>query len=257
MAFTEQVECSTWNIFKRRGNGLMILEKNLFKQIFAECGFEISDIQYNKFGRYAGMLAEWNEKINLTAITDPYGISVKHFLDSIIILKNANIKENSNIIDVGTGAGFPAIPLKIYRDDLNMTALDSLNKRVSFLKLVSDKLELPIECVHSRAEDGGRNPALREKFDYAIARAVAPLPVLCEYCLPFVKAGGAFLAMKGPNEDYSSAETALKLLGGEIADVFNYNLPNGDPRLLIVVGKENSTPEKYPRSSSQISKNML
>ncbi len=234
----------------------MIIEKDRFCSLFADNGFEITDKIYDDFSTYSQLLVEWNKKINLTAITDPEGITIKHFLDSLLLMKYADIKENSSLIDVGTGAGFPGIPLKIYRRDLKVTLLDSLNKRINFLNEVSENLELGMKCIHSRAEEGGRNPALREKFDIAAARAVAAMPVLCEYCLPYVKQGGIFAAMKGPNEDISAAENAVKLLGGSIENIYNYEL-NGDKRTIIIVRKISHTPPKYPRNSGQISKKSL
>ena len=235
----------------------MILPIDNFREIFSQNGFDISDTQYNNFSAYAELLVEWNQKINLTAITDPEGITIKHFLDSILILKYAEILKESSLIDVGTGAGFPAIPLKIYRNDINITLLDSLNKRINFLNEVSQKLNLPMISIHSRAEDGSKKPELREKFDIATARAVAALPVLYEYCIPYVKVGGQFIALKGPNEDYKSANKELKLLGGELTDVKEYSLPGGDSRLLIVAKKISQTPSKYPRNSGQILKKSL
>jgi 16S rRNA (guanine527-N7)-methyltransferase len=235
----------------------MILPVDKFKELFTQYGFEITEKQYNDFLLYAKLLVEWNEKINLTAITDAEGITVKHFLDSILLLKYAEIKLNSSLIDIGTGAGFPAVPLKIYRNDLDITLLDSLNKRLNFLNEVSQQLELPMKTVHFRAEEGAKKPELREKFDIAAARAVAALPVLYEYCLPYVKVGGQFIALKGPNEDYKAADTALKLLGGELAKAEEYKLPNGDSRLLIVAKKISQTSSKYPRNSSQIAKKSL
>ena len=234
----------------------MILSFNEVSGLFNSYGLGLTEKQYADLDKYAELLVEWNEKINLTAITDPEGITIKHFLDSLLLMKYADIKENSSLIDVGTGAGFPGIPLKIYRRDLKVTLLDSLNKRINFLNEVSENLELGMKCIHSRAEEGGRNPALREKFDIAAARAVAAMPVLCEYCLPYVKQGGIFAAMKGPNEDISAAKNAVKLLGGSIENIHNYEL-NGDKRTIIIVRKISHTPPKYPRNSGQISKKSL
>ncbi|MBR3921279.1 MAG: 16S rRNA (guanine(527)-N(7))-methyltransferase RsmG, partial [Oscillospiraceae bacterium] len=211
--------------------------KTKLREIFAKENLTLSDTQIEKFRTYAEMLVEWNEKINLTAITDDEEIAEKHFLDSILPLTKVDVPRGTSIIDVGTGAGFPAIPMKIYRDDIEITLLDSLNKRINFLSEVSDKLGLSADCIHSRAEDGGKNPDLREKFDIATARAVAPLPVLCEYCLPFVKVGGKFLALKGPNENAEDAEKAVEILGGKICSTWNYSLPSGDNRRLIVIEK--------------------
>lgn len=235
----------------------MILPYNIMSEIFGEYGLELTKKHYADFDLYASLLVEWNKKINLTAITDPKGITIKHFLDSVLIFKYTEINIDSRFIDVGTGAGFPGIPMKIYKNDLECTLLDSLNKRVSFLQDVSEKLNLPMNCVHSRAEDGGKSPLLRGSFDVAVARAVAALPVLCEYCMPYVKIGGKFIAMKGPNENYKDAYTAYKTLGGEIEDVKEYFLPSGDKRQIIVIVKVKDTPPKYPRNSAQIAKKHL
>lgn len=231
--------------------------KAKLKTLFGEQNLALSDEQLDKFSLYAKMLVEWNEKINLTAITDDDGIAEKHFLDSVLPLTKIDVPRGTTLIDVGTGAGFPAIPMKIFRPDIEITLLDSLNKRINFLNDVSEELELSASCIHSRAEDGGKNEKLREKFDIATARAVAPLPVLCEYCLPFVKVGGKFLALKGPNESAESAENAAKILGGKICSTWNYSLPSGDMRQLIVIEKTSPTPQKYPRDAGKIKKSPL
>ena len=228
--------------------------KTKLLEIFSKENLTLSDAQVEKFETYAEMLCEWNEKINLTAITDDEGIAEKHFLDSVLPLTKVDVPCGTSIIDVGTGAGFPAVPMKIFREDIEITLLDSLNKRINFLSEVSLKTGISAKCIHSRAEDGGKNPELREKFDIATARAVAPLPVLCEYCLPFVKVGGKFLALKGPNEDEKEAENALSVLGGKILSVCDYSLPSGDARRLIIIEKVKETPKKYPRDAGKIKK---
>lgn len=235
----------------------VLLEYEKFTELFSGEGFEITEKQYAQFSAYAVALVEWNGKMNLTGITDPGGIAVKHFLDSILPLKFLDIPEGESIIDVGTGAGFPGVPVKIYRPDLRLTLLDSLNKRVNFLSAACGEANVEAKFVHARAEEGGRNAAYREKFGAAFARAVAAMPVLAEYCLPFVKVGGIFAAMKGPSENYREGENAVKLLGGEIADVKEYALPGGDRRVLITVQKIKPTAEKYPRNGGQISKKPL
>ena len=232
----------------------MLLEYNELAEIFSAEGLELTAEQYEQLGIYARMLVEWNEKMNLTAITDPRGISLKHFLDSIIPLGKVSVPQGASLIDVGTGAGFPGLPMKIYRPDIKLTLLDSLNKRVNFLSEVCRETGASAECVHQRAEEGGHREEFREKFDIAVARAVAAMPVLSEYCLPYVKIGGTFLALKGPSEDYKAGEKAVKTLGGEISEVVEYSLPDGDKRMLIVVRKISAVPEKYPRNSGQISK---
>lgn len=235
----------------------MILSYNEIEEMFKSFGLTLDEEMYRNFDFYAELLVSWNEKINLTAITDPLGITEKHFLDSLAVFKDDIIPQNSSVIDVGTGAGFPGIPMKIYRNDLKVTLLDSLNKRINFLTEVSNKLSLGMICIHSRAEDGAKKADLREKFDIATARAVAPLPILCEYCLPYVKIGGKFVALKGPNEDAKDSFTAYRTLGAEISDVKEYELPCGDKRRIIVYNKIKETPKKYPRNPSQIDKKPL
>ncbi|MGN1101248.1 MAG: 16S rRNA (guanine(527)-N(7))-methyltransferase RsmG [Huintestinicola sp.] len=235
----------------------MLLPYDETVSVFGKYDLELTEKQYIHLNKYSDMLVEWNEKINLTAITDPEGITVKHMLDSLLIFKYAEIKPGSSYIDVGTGAGFPGIPIKIYDNSLDCFLLDSLNKRVNFLNEVSTALELPMTAIHSRAEDGGHKPELREKFDISVARAVAALPVLCEYCMPYVKIGGVFIAMKGPNENYKDSYTAYKTMGGEISSVKEYTLLNDEKRQIIVIKKIKETPSKYPRNPSQISKKPL
>lgn len=235
----------------------MILPYNEAEEMFKSFGLNLNEEMYRNFDVYAELLVSWNEKINLTAITDPLGITEKHFLDSLAPFRDDIIPQNSSVIDVGTGAGFPGIPMKIYRNDLKVTLLDSLNKRINFLTEVSDKLSLDMNCIHSRAEDGAKKADLREQFDIATARAVAPLPILCEYCLPYVKIGGKFVALKGPNEDAKDSFTAYRTLGAEISNVKEYKLPCGDKRQIIVYNKIKDTPKKYPRNPSQIDKKPL
>ena len=212
------------------------------------------------FSKYARLLKEWNEKMNLTNITDDKGIALRHFVDSLTLVPflEAELKKSKrkslSLIDVGTGAGFPGIPLKVALPWLQVTLLDSLRKRVGFLDAVCTELELSgIETVHSRAEDAGRSKQFREKFDVATARAVAPLPILCEYCLPFVKTGGIFLAMKG-NADQEAEEStrAIVTLGGTIEDLRHFTLPGTDMnRSIIVIRKVRATPAKYPRQAGK------
>lgn len=225
-----------------------------FAGLFSAAGFEVSEKMYGQLDRYAETLVEWNKKMNLTGITDPEGVAVKHFLDSILPLKFLEIPQGARVIDVGTGAGFPGLPMKIYRPDIKLTLLDSLNKRVNFLSAACEAAEAEAKRVHGRAEEAGRNPLYRERFDIAVARAVAAMPVLVEYCLPFVKVGGLFAAMKGPNENFKDGEKAVKALGGDAAEVKEYELPNGDKRTLIIVRKISPTAEKYPRGGGQIAK---
>ncbi|MFT3952844.1 MAG: 16S rRNA (guanine(527)-N(7))-methyltransferase RsmG [Oscillospiraceae bacterium] len=229
------------------------------RAVFASAGLGLSDEAAEKFAQYAAILLDWNSRMNLTAITEPAEIAVKHFLDSALLTKLAEIPPGARVFDIGTGAGFPACPLKILRGDLNITLIDSLNKRVNFLKTLSDALKLDAVAIHARAEDAARAPALREKCDVATARAVAFLPALAEYCLPFVRVGGVFLAMKGGDseDETNAAKPALKILGGQIESVQTYALPDGSPRALIAIRKITHTPRSFPRNKGMMTKNPL
>ena len=219
-------------------------------------GIELSEHQLAQFQKYMDMLLYFNQNMNLTAITDEEEVQVKHFLDSITPLIT-DIPEGTSLIDIGAGAGFPSLPLKIARPDLRVTMLDSLNKRVGFLNEVIAALGLNgIGAVHLRAEDGGRG-ALRESFDTAVARAVADLAVLAEYALPFVKVGGRFIAMKGtdPEEEINGAKAAIKAMGGKIEEVKSVYLTEGElNHTLCVIRKIEKTPSKYPRKAGKPSK---
>ena len=219
-------------------------------------GIELSEEKLQKFNMYKELLKEWNKRINLTSILDDDDIAIKHFVDSLSIWKYIE-GGRASLIDVGTGAGFPSIPVKIVRDDIDMVLLDSLDKRIKFLNDVTDKLGLEnIKAVHKRAEELGVAPEYREKFDYATARAVAPLPTLLEYCLPFVKKGGLFIAMKGSNvHEIDDSKNALKILGGEIVEINQFNLPDSDyKRNIIIIRKVYNTPSNYPRKAGKPSK---
>ncbi len=215
-----------------------------------------SDIPYSKnsldkFEKYKDLLIEWNKKINITSIDDEEEIYLKHFIDSVIIKKYVIIKEGAKTIDVGTGGGFPGIPLKLVDNDMKITLLDSLNKRIKFLDEVVKDLNLKdVECIHGRAEDFGQDKNYREKYDYGFSRAVASLNVLLEYVLPFIKKDGLFIAFKGSNfnDEIQDSKNALRILGGKIIDLKEYNLPDSDiSRSLIVIKKIKNTPMKYPR----------
>lgn len=223
---------------------------------FQKYGLTLNHELYSKLDIYAQFLVEYNQNVNLTAITEPSDILKKHFIDSILLAKYTNIPENSTIIDVGTGAGFPSVPLKLYRPDLKITLLDSLNKRVVFLQQLCDKLGIDAQFIHGRAEDIAKMPEYREKFDVSCARAVANMSLLSEFCLPFVKVGGYFAAMKGPNEDISLGSNAIKLLGGDIMNEIAYEL-DGEQRRIVLTKKISQTSTKYPRSSAQIKKKQL
>ncbi len=234
----------------------MLPEFELCCSEFQKYGLNLTHEMYAKYDKYAEFLVEYNKNVNLTAITDPAGILVKHFIDSVIALKYVDIPENSTLIDVGTGAGFPSVPIKIYRPDIKVTLLDSLNKRITFLECLCNLIEIDAECVHGRAEDIAKIPEYREKFDFSCARAVANLSVLSEYCLPFVSIGGAFISLKGPNESAVDSENAIKILGGSISRETIYNVGQ-EERKIIVIKKISQTPSKYPRNSSQIKKKSL
>ncbi|MGN0643215.1 MAG: 16S rRNA (guanine(527)-N(7))-methyltransferase RsmG [Huintestinicola sp.] len=234
-----------------------MLPYNEFCELFNKCGLTVTEECYGKLDIYAETLVEWNKVMNLTGITDPLGISEKHFLDSLLVFKYAEIPTGASVIDVGTGAGFPGMPMKIYRNDLKVTLMDSLNKRINFLNEAAERNSIEIDTVHKRAEEGGQDKKYREQYDVAVARAVASMPVLSEYCLPFVKKGGIFIAMKGPNEDIYEGEKAVSIIGGKIENVTEYELPCGDKRVVAVVKKIADTPTKYPRNSGQISKKHL
>lgn len=212
-----------------------------------------------RFEIYKNLLIEGNKVVNLTAITEPKEIYIKHFFDSLLFFKAAKVKEKSKIIDVGTGAGFPGLALKIANPDINLTLLDGLNKRLLFLKEVLEKTGLEAEIVHKRAEEGGRDKKFRENFDFATARAVKNMPVLCEYCLPYVKKGGSFIALKGAGgtEELKAAENAIRQLGGKTDKVLAENLPEGDKRIIINIKKISQTSPNFPRDNAKISKKPL
>ncbi|MCL6559573.1 MAG: 16S rRNA (guanine(527)-N(7))-methyltransferase RsmG [Firmicutes bacterium] len=216
-----------------------------------EMGIEITEGQIKKFEKYYLMLIETNKRFNITSIVEEKEVAVKHFLDSLTCLKAASFEENMSLADIGTGAGFPGIPLKICQPALCVTLVESMEKRVTFLREVIQMLGLKkIEAVHARAEDLGRKKEYRERYDRVVARAVADLRVLAEYCLPAVKKGGIFLAMKGPKveSEITAAEKAIEILGGKIENLINLRLPFiGDERNLVVIKKVRQTPEKYPR----------
>lgn len=219
----------------------------------------LTDEQEQKFYEYMKLLKEWNEKINLTTITEEQDILLKHFIDSLTILKYLN--DNDNIIDVGTGAGFPGIPVKIVNETLNVTLMDSLNKRILFLNDVIEKLKLEgIKTVHARAEELGRNKEYREKYDVVTSRAVANLSTLLEYMMPFAKVGGTCICMKGPNieEELENADLAIKELGGKLEKIENFKLPGSDiERNIIIIKKVRNISNKYPRKAGTPAKEPL
>lgn len=220
---------------------------------------DLNSEKIDKFNKYMELVLDWNNKINLTAIKNEDEFVLKHFIDSLTV--KDLIKDDSKVIDVGTGAGFPGIPLKIYNDSLNITLLDSLNKRVNFLDLVIKELNLNnISAIHGRAEDIAHLSDYRENFDVAISRAVAQLNVLVEYLLPFIKVGGICICMKGPNasEEIENSKRAIELLGGKIESVNKIFLPESDfERNIVVIKKIKNTNSKYPRKAGMPSKEPL
>lgn len=230
-----------------------------FARIFEKSDLKISGKMVEKFEKYADLLTEWNEKINLTAIVERREIAIKHFLDSLLPLDAIAIPHGSSVIDVGTGAGFPGVPIKIVRPDADLTLLDSLNKRIKFLEDLSDKLGIEVKLIHARAEDAAHKKELRESFDVAISRAVAPLNVLLEYCMPFVKVGGVFIALKGSNArlELDLAKNAIKNLSAEIFTQKSFSLVNECDRNIIVFKKTAKNLDVYPRNSAKIKKKTL
>ena len=232
--------------------------KKVFLKNLEKSNLKLNEQQIKQFHLYYETLIEWNEKMNLTAITDFEGVIIKHFIDSLMVLKFLP-KEAKSLIDIGTGAGFPGVPIKIAKENLDVTLLDSLNKRLIFLKALSEKLNLDFDLVHARAEELGKNENYREKFDVATSRAVASLNVLSEYCLPFVKVGGLFIAMKSRNvdEELESSQNAINLLGGKVEQIKKFDLPGDISRSVILIRKTKNTNIIYPRLSTKIKKSPL
>jgi 16S rRNA (guanine527-N7)-methyltransferase len=224
-------------------------------------GLELEEEEINKFIEYKNLLKEWNEKINITSITDDVEIDIKHFIDSLTPLLTGLFNGKKKIIDIGTGGGFPGLPLKIVRNELEVTLLDSLNKRIIFLNEVINSLGLgEIEAIHKRAEELSRKDEYREQYDICISRAVASLNTLSEYCIPFVKKGGYFISMKGPDVEgeLKESENAIKILGGKVTDKKIITLPMSEiNHSLIIIEKVKETPTKYPRAGGKPKKNPL
>ena len=236
-----------------------MIDKDFLKLKAAEIGIELSSESLDRFDKYAEMLVETNKTLNLTAITEPDEIVTKHFCDCLSLLKEVEIPQGAKLIDVGTGAGFPGVVLLIARPDLKITLMDSTNKRLVFVQSVVDALGLNANVVHSRAEEAGKNPAFREKYDFVTARAVANMQTLSEYCLPFLKVGGLFAAMKGAkaSDELSVAKGAIKILGGQVHSAKEFNLFDCGERSILCIKKISQTPSKYPRPSAQIAKKPL
>ena len=233
--------------------------KDLLKEKAEMFHVKLDETALERFDIYGKLLVEWNEKINLTAITDPEGVTIKHFLDSITIFSYVDIPEGAKVIDVGTGAGFPGLAMLIARPDLEMTLMDSTKKRLMVIEDILEKLGLKANVVHSRAEDAGQNKAFREQYDFSTARAVTNLRDLAEYCMPFVKVGGSFIPMKSAKaqEEIAEGKKAIHVLGGQIIKQDTFELLDCGERTIINVKKISSTPAKYPRPSAKIAKNPI
>ena len=231
----------------------------LMTTVLDKNGIKYDEKVLERLDKYAEMLVEWNEKINLTAITDPEGIVIKHFLDCALLLKYVDMPKGATVIDVGTGAGFPGMVLKIFRPDIELTLLDGLNKRLVFLNEVLTALGLKARTVHLRAEEAGKAAAHRESYDLVTARAVARLNTLYEYCLPLCKVGGVFCSMKGPSaeEELAEAARAAGILGGSKGEIKLETLTGEEKRAFVITKKISQTPPKYPRISAKISKQPL
>lgn len=236
-----------------------MLNKELFYETIKPFEIKIDEDAFARLDKFAELLIETNKSFNLTAIKEPDDVTVKHFADCLAIFKYVNIPENAKIIDVGTGAGFPGLVLKLARPDIKMTFLDSTKKKLGFIENVLSECGVKGETLHMRAEEAAQVSKYREQFDFATARAVAALPVLSEYCLPFVKLGGSFVSMKSAesNEEMEAAKKAIGILGGKINEDIVFDLVENMPRRIITIKKNSQTPTKYPRPSAQIAKKPL
>ncbi len=235
--------------------------RELLKKGLEDLGITTTDKILDGFNVYREILVDWNQKMNLTGIEEEKEVYIKHFLDSVSAVSKGYIKDGMSIIDVGTGAGFPGLPLKICLNNLELTLLDSLNKRITFLQEVSKSVDLNgIKFIHGRAEDFGKDDQYREQYDIATARAVAGLPILMEFCVPFVKVGGHFICLKGPNADLELEESkaAMQVLGVEFVEKIDIDLPETDLKHNILVFKKTkNTPIKYPRKAGKPVKNPI
>lgn len=231
-----------------------MINYDLMKKETDALGLELDQYALDRFDTYAERLVRWNNHVNLTAITDPDDIVVKHFADSLYVLKYINPTKNQSLVDIGSGAGFPGLPILIVRPNIEVNFVDSVGKKLAFIKDVLRTNGLIGNVTHKRAEDMGKEWEFREFYDYATARAVAPLNVLCEYCFPLVKVGGVFVALKGSGgkEEVQNAQNAIKVLGGELVKFEEYSLSNGDKRSIAVIKKISQTPTKYPRKAKKI-----
>lgn len=234
---------------------------NLLLTASEEIGIELDKKMILDFEKYKSMLKEWNEKINITTITDDQEIDIKHFIDSLSVILSGKFQDKKKVIDIGTGGGFPGIPLKIYNKDLDITLLDSLNKRIIFLSEVIRELKMDnIVPIHGRAEELGIKNEYREAYDICVSRAVASLDTLSEYCIPFVKVGGYFISMKGPNveEEVNASSKAIEVLGCKVEDIKYITLPGTDiTHSLVIIKKIRNTPKKYPRGGGKPKKSPI
>lgn len=237
----------------------MLINAEQLKRECAPFGIELDAVAIERFDSYARLLVEWNKKINLTAITEPDGIVTRHFADSLSFFTAAKPQDKACLIDVGSGAGFPGMPIKIVRPDMQVTLLDGTNKRITFLGEVARELGLEVNAIHARAEEAAVKPELRERFDLATARAVAELRLLGEYCLGFVKVGGSLVAMKGKltEQEVADAQHCLSVMGGKVDGTHTLLLADSSERTLLTVKKSSQTPTGYPRCSAKIAKKPL
>lgn len=238
---------------------MSFIDKKLLSALAEKYAVSLDAEAIERFDLYAELLVDWNEKINLTAITEPREIVVKHFADSLCALKYVDIPVGASVIDVGTGAGFPGAALLIARPDIKLTALDSTGKKLTVIENILDRLGLNAQTLHMRAEEASRKKEYREKYDFAFARAVAPMVILSEYCLPFVKTGGTFVAMKAAKaaQELNEAQGAIKLLGGELSAFDTFELEDAGERSILQIKKVQQTSPKYPRQAAKIAKNPL
>ena len=237
------------------------MKPETFYTLLAEQNINLTDQQKAQFERYFELLVEWNQKINLTAITEKEEVYLKHFYDSIApILQGLIENQEIKLLDIGAGAGFPSLPMKILYPQLDVTIIDSLNKRINFLQLLAEELDLEgVHFYHGRAEDFAQDKSFRAQFDIVTARAVARMQVLSELTIPYLKVGGKLLALKASNapEELTEAKNALNLLFSKVEDNLSYTLPNGDPRYITIVEKKKETPNKYPRKAGMPNKRPL
>ena len=235
------------------------ISKDLLKEKAALYGVDLDDKALERFDIYARLLVEWNEKINLTAITEPDEIVIKHFVDSLSVFSAIEIPEGARVIDVGTGAGFPGVAMLIARPDLDITLMDSTNKKLNVIRDILENMGLEANVVHKRAEEAGQSKDFRETYDFATARAVSNLRDLSEFCLPFVKVGGTFISMKSAkaDEEIEEGKKAIAVLGGRIKEKKTFNLEDAGERTVILIEKSSATPAKYPRPSAKMAKNPI